>query len=384
MKLLLIIIVAALCLAAFQTYNSPVLVLQKNEKDSTASPKIQVAILLDVSNSMDGLIDQAKAQLWNMVNTVGKAKCGDKVPEVEIALYEYGRTTNNPLQGYVKQVSPFTKDLDQLSEYLFQLKTDGGDEYCSHVIYSSLKQLNWDTAASTYKVIFIAGNEDFNQGAITWTAACQEARKKGVIVNTIYCGDKQTGISEHWNLAGECGNGSFTNINQDAKAEDINTPYDSALFALNGKLNGTYISYGYQGEEKAIKQNEMDKANFSVSKEVMAKRISVKGKKDLYKNEQWDLVDASVADSTVLEKIELKTLPPALKDKSRTEIKKIVQEKTRDRSNVQKEIAHLSTEREKYILTARKAKAGKAEVTLESEIERILKQQVRLFNMVIE
>ena len=37
--------------------------------------KIQVAILLDVSGSMDGLIEQAKSQLWNMVNILGRAKC---------------------------------------------------------------------------------------------------------------------------------------------------------------------------------------------------------------------------------------------------------------------------------------------------------------------
>ena len=36
------------------------------------APKIQVAILLDVSNSMDGLIEQAKAQLWNMVSVMGR------------------------------------------------------------------------------------------------------------------------------------------------------------------------------------------------------------------------------------------------------------------------------------------------------------------------
>ena len=29
---------------------------------------IKVALLLDTSNSMDGLIDQAKAQLWDIVN----------------------------------------------------------------------------------------------------------------------------------------------------------------------------------------------------------------------------------------------------------------------------------------------------------------------------
>src|ERR1044071_1051092 len=53
------------------------------------SHKIQVAILLDVSNSMDGLIEQAKAQLWNMVTTLGRTTCNDQtVPQVEVALYE--------------------------------------------------------------------------------------------------------------------------------------------------------------------------------------------------------------------------------------------------------------------------------------------------------
>ena len=43
-------------------------------KEINNHPKIQAAILLDVSNSMDGLIAQAKAQLWNMVSVMGKNK----------------------------------------------------------------------------------------------------------------------------------------------------------------------------------------------------------------------------------------------------------------------------------------------------------------------
>ena len=38
-------------------------------------PFIKVALLLDTSNSMDGLIDQAKAQLWDIVNELSYAKC---------------------------------------------------------------------------------------------------------------------------------------------------------------------------------------------------------------------------------------------------------------------------------------------------------------------
>src|SRR5258705_3849478 len=141
-------------------------------------PKIQAAILLDVSNSMDGLIGQAKNQLWNMVSVLSKVTCNGEMPQIEIALYEYGRTTNNPNEGYVKQISAFTNDLDKLYGDLIRLTTDGGEEYCGHVMQNSLSQLNWDTSSASYKVLFIAGNESFLQGDISFTKACEEAKKK--------------------------------------------------------------------------------------------------------------------------------------------------------------------------------------------------------------
>lgn len=72
------------------------------EQSAKQQPKIQVAILLDVSSSMDGLIEQAKAQLWNMVSVMGKTTCNNVSPQIEIALYEYGRSNNNVKDGYVK------------------------------------------------------------------------------------------------------------------------------------------------------------------------------------------------------------------------------------------------------------------------------------------
>lgn len=36
---------------------------------SAPQDKVQIALLLDTSNSMDGLIDQARTQLWKVVNT---------------------------------------------------------------------------------------------------------------------------------------------------------------------------------------------------------------------------------------------------------------------------------------------------------------------------
>ncbi len=351
-----------------------------------ASQKIQAAILLDVSNSMDGLIEQAKAQLWNMVSVMGKATCDNGLaPQIEIALYEYGRSNNDVKAGFVKQVSGFTTDLDKLSQQLFNLTTNGGDEYCGQVIYTSLKDLNWDSDPANYKVIFIAGNEDFLQGRLHYMKACDEAKQKGVIVNTIYCGDRMQGIREHWNLNAECGSGSYTNINQDAKIEDIPTPYDSTIFALNNELNGTYMYFGAYGESAYAAQSDVDKKNYAMNKSVAAKRIEVKGKKSLYKNATWDMVDAAEKDKDFVAKVDIKTLPDSLQKKSRKEIQQVIDKKTAERTRIQKDIETISEKRGAYIANEKKkAASANKSATLESEVEKIIKKQAVKYKMVIE
>ena len=378
----MLLIVTSMTILSFTDNTPPSAPVSK-----TANPKIQAAILLDVSGSMDGLIEQAKAQLWNMVNTMGKAKCeGSITPTIEIALYEYGRSTNDVKAGYVKLINGFISDLDSLSQNLFSLKTNGGDEYCGQVIFSSLNELKWDPSPESYKVIFIAGNEDFLQGSLHYTKACAEAKNKGVIVNTIYCGDKMQGIREHWNLAGECGNGSYTNINQNAKEPEISTPYDSIIYALNDKLNGTYIAYGYGGASYQKKQAYMDEANASMSKSAGLKRIQSKSNAAVYNNAQWDLVDAKdKGGDLALEKIDKKELPDSLKNKTTEELKKIVATKSKERGAVNAEIISLNKLRDTYI-AAEKAKnaTNNNTATLETEVEKIIKDQAKRYKMKIE
>ncbi len=358
-----------------QTVNAP-----------STQKKIQVLICLDVSGSMSGLIDQAKDQLWNMVSVLGRAKSSnEQAPAIEIALYEYGRPSNGPNNGYVKRINGFTSDLDQLSKNLFSLSIDGGEEYCGHVMYTALSELNWDTGSSNYKVLFIAGNEDFYQGNTSYTKACALARKMGVIVNTIYCGDRNSGLREHWNLGGECGNGSFTNIDHNVTVADIATPYDSSLFAMNDRLNSTYIRYGVLGEENYQKQYEVDKLNYSKNQSAAIKRVAVKGKKELYRNSTWDLVDAHEDDTSVVKKIDKKTLPDELKNKSNVEIQKIILVKKEERAKIQKDIETLNKQRTTYIETEKRKTRSTGNVqTLESEVEKIIIKQGSKFDLVFE
>jgi hypothetical protein len=375
-------------IATFFLLPANTLVAQGNAvlKSTPNTPKIQAAILLDVSGSMNGLIEQAKAQLWNMVSTMGKAQCNGATPQIEIALYEYGRPGNGAGNGYVKQINSFTTDLDSLSQNLFNLTIDGGDEYCGHVIYSSLQELGWDTAATNYKVIFIAGNEDFLQGDVHYTKACDAAKRKGVLVNTIFCGDKMQGIREHWNLNSECGSGSYTNINKDATIEDIQTPYDSLLYSMNNQLNETYIAYGYGGKAKLSKQARVDSLNFKMNKSVAMKRATVKANKNLYKNATWDLVDAVADDKEALTKLNVAALPDSLKNKTQEQLQAIVAQKSNQRKKIQQDITTLNVKREAFIAAEKATKAtnNTGTATLETEVEKIIKRQAAQYNMIIQ
>src|SRR6185369_4975439 len=151
-------------------------------------PLVQIAVLLDTSGSMEGLIEQAKGQLWKIVNEFLKAKQDGQTPEVQVALYEYGKSSLSPKSGWIRQIQPLTTDLDKISEELFALKTNGVDEYCGWVIKRAVDDLDWSPSADVYKVIFIAGNEPFTQGPVNYAESCKAAITKGIIVNTIHCG----------------------------------------------------------------------------------------------------------------------------------------------------------------------------------------------------
>jgi hypothetical protein len=310
--------------------------------------KIQVALLLDTSNSMDGLIDQAKSRLWNIVNTLTTLKYEGKTPSIEIALYEYGNDGLGSASDYIRQVTPLTTDLDLISEKLFSLRTNGGSEYCGAVIKDATQKLTWNDGKKSMKLIYISGNEPFNQGKMHYKEAISEALKKGIYINTIFCGNHQEGIQSFWKDGADVGQGKYFNIDSNAKVIYIATPYDDQITKCNTRLNTTYIGYGSKGVEKKRSQEVEDANAQSISGANFAER-SVSKSKDVYKNESWDLVDKAKKDAKVLEEIKKEELPKELQGKSKEELKTFVAEKAKEREAIQKEMADLAKKRQKYI-----------------------------------
>ncbi|WP_336959370.1 VWA domain-containing protein [Chryseobacterium contaminans] len=310
--------------------------------------KIQVALLLDTSNSMDGLIEQAKSRLWNIVNTLTSLKYNGQTPQVEIALYEYGNDGIRD-ENYIRQVTPLTQDLDLVSEKLFALRTNGGSEYCGAVIRDASANLNWDGNEKSMKLIYIAGNEPFNQGKIDYKDVISKAKNKNIYTNTIYCGSREEGIQGLWQNGATTGGGKYFNIDSDKKVIYIETPYDIRISECNSKLNDTYIYYGNHGSEYKMKQITQDKNAEVQSVSNLVERTVSKSKKNAYKNEHWDLVDKAEKDDSFIINMKPDELPDEFKGKSKEEIKKVVSIKSAEREKIQKEIEELSKKRQAYI-----------------------------------
>ncbi len=199
------------------------------DKKSVKKNSIQLALLLDTSNSMDGLIDQAKSQLWKIVNELATTKKDGKSVDLYVALYEYGKAAIPAQEGHLRNILPFTQDLDKISDELFKLNTNGGEEFCGKVILNAVNNLQWKKSNDELKIIFIAGNEPFTQGDVDYKTACQKAVKNGIIVNTIFCGNYDEGVQTMWKDGADISDGKYMNIDHNAVIVHIDAPQDDEI-----------------------------------------------------------------------------------------------------------------------------------------------------------
>lgn len=313
-------------------------------------PTIQIGILLDTSGSMNGLIDQARDQIWKIVNEVSKANKNNQDVTIQVGLFEYGKDDIPQYEGYVRMLSPLTSNLDKVSEQLFKLYTNGGEEYAGKVILESVNRFAWSDNKDDLKILIIAGNEPFTQGNVPYQEAIKKAKDNNIVVNTIFCGNRQDGINTKWAEGAYLGNGKYFNINHNDKRQYIQTPYDDRIIILGNKLNVTYVQYGNSSVRKELKENtaKQDKNSLGFSKSSYIERNLMKSKKQ-FAPAASDMVSSFIADEKSIDKIQEQELPSELQGKNKKEIKQYIKLKKEEREKIQKEINDLEKKREKFL-----------------------------------
>lgn len=348
--------------------------VQARTRPDDVRPRVQLAILLDTSNSMDGLIAQAKTELWTIVNKLAKAKRKGLRPRLEVALYEYGNSGLSRGGGYIRQVLPLTTDLDDVSEKLFGLRTNGGDEFCGQVIDVATHDLSWSKSRGSLKLIYIAGNEPFTQGSVDYRDAVKGAINDGIIVNTIHCGTYAEGVSGKWKDAARLADGSYLHIDQDRAIVQIQAPQDDEISRLNQELNSTFVGYGRRGKAKKARQMKQDSNAASLGSATAAQRASFKASSS-YSTADWDLVSAAAEGKVDIAEVEEEALPEQMKEMSKDERRDYVKGQDSKRKELREKIQELSKERAAFVAKKRREESSKETTTFGEAVMKSIETQ---------
>ncbi len=314
------------------------------ENYQPAPQTIDLAICLDTSGSMSGLLNSAKQKLWDIINDLAMA---EPQPLLRVALLTFGNLGHEAENGWVGVESGLTDDLDVISEKLFALTTNGGTEYVGRVLQYA-GQLDWRPSESALKLIVVAGNESADQDReAPFRTMCGELIARGVMVNSIYCGPVHDAVAPGWMEVAELAEGQFASIDQDNGTKVVTTPFDSELATLSTELNETYLPFGARGQAVLANQSTQDTNAKSLNAACSASRAVTKSQSLYFCS--WDLVDACGSGKVKLDDVSADELPVKMQSMTIIQRKTYVTEMGRRRTETQDRIKQLSSTRATWI-----------------------------------
>ncbi len=356
----------------FSAFLTVILCSGQVRAEATAQP-IDLVICLDTSGSMELLIDSARGRIWDIVFELSKAT---PTPSLRVGLLTFGTPeTSSAEQGWVVHQIGLTDDLDSVYAKMMALKTVGGDEFVGWVLSDAVDSMKWSERPDALKLVFVAGNESAHQGADkrNFRNVGADAKRREIIINPIYAGERQQGVNEGWEEVATHGGGDFHSIDVAEGAKQMATRYDAELNLLNHELNATYIPFGPKGTDGIANQVAQDANAGKLGAQSCSSRVAAKGC-GLYNNAEWDLVDASQKEGFDLAKIKVTDLPEVMRSMSHEQRGKHVRAMHTIRAAIQKQIVSVNDQRSAFIQEANR-QSGK--LSLSGAMMKSLRTQAR-------
>jgi Mg-chelatase subunit ChlD/cell division protein FtsB len=339
------------------------------------SPKIDVVFVLDTTGSMAELIQAAKEKIWSIASTMASAQ---QTPDIRIGLVAYRDRTDS----YVTKVVDLSADLDSVYATLMDFQAEGGGdtpESVNKALYDAVHTMSWTEQDQAYKVIFLVGDApphmDYNE--VQYPAIVASAAEKGIVVNTIQCGDIASAVAP-WTQIAALGQGNFFQVEQSGSAVAYTTPYDVEIAELSARLDDTRLYYG-TAEEKAKMDSKVaatDKLHAEASFAARARRgvfnASEGGRANMLGEN--DLVEIVVTGAASLEDFEEEALPAALVAMAPEEQQAHIEELAEERNQLKRQIQELAEDRDGYI-REKVEEAGGLSSSLDQKLYDTVKEQ---------
>lgn len=332
---------------------------------------IDVAIALDVSGSMRGLIDAARLKLWEIVNDLSTA---EPAPRLRVALLTYGNQRGSAQSGWARIETDFTDDLDLVSERLFALRSRGADEYVGRVLKLALQDLSWTGSPDALRLLFLAGNEEVNQDPLfDYRHLALDAPRGEVQLSAVFCGVEQAPAAAGWREMAELATGRFATIDHHSRTLLVKTPYDEELAELGDLLSETFIGLGKEGKGRKETQLRQDANARRHGLTVAASRAVTKSGR--YYSPRWDLATAYRTGEVDVYEVRTADLPPVMRRMEIDERMYYLEDLLAVRAELEARISELGRKRRGYVDGQMAARGIDSSRSFDNVVRRTIRQE---------
>ena len=325
---------------------------------------VEVVFVLDTTGSMGGLIEGAKQKIWSIATRIAQAQ---PTPKIRMGLVGYRDRGDD----YVTKRTELTEDIDAVYAELMQFRAQGGGdtpESVNQALFEAVERFDWSPASQgeqaqgpTLRIIFLVGDAPPKmeyQDDVKYQASAALAREKGILINTIQCG-QLSDTTPFWRQIAGLGGGKYFQVQQSGGAVVRATPYDDELARLQAELTGTMVDYGdarvmaEQSAKRAVQREIASAAPASALADRAAYSSEVGGGATLYGRQE---LVRDVSEGRVdLKDVPAEQLPEPMRAMSPEERRAEIERLSAERARIQARIAELAGQRGKFLAEAEAA-----------------------------
>jgi hypothetical protein len=346
-----------------------------DETMTAPAPRVEVAFVLDTTGSMGGLIEGAKARIWDIANLIISA---EPTPDVRFGLIGYRDRGDE----YVTRFYDLTDDIDAIYGQLMSFVAAGGGDTPESVnlaLAEAVERMSWTAedpnGQKVLRLVFLVGDAPPQMYAdeMTYQQAAARAVERGIIINTIQCGNIG-GTEPVWREIASLARGEYAAIAQDGDVRIVATPFDEELARLNGELGRTIVAYGRAEERRELEGYQT--LSETAAAPAAADRLAFNRSRGLVGGRGGDLVDAVNNGMVELGGLEDDALPEPMQTMSAEEREAYIAAQTERRAEIQAQIDALLSQRQAHLDAERARMRDEGRLTgFDAEVERTIRAQ---------
>lgn len=341
-------------------------------------PIVEVAFVLDTTGSMGPLIEGAKRKIWSIATAIVDEHPGAEIRMGLVAYRDVG-------DEYVTRTFDLTTDIQDLYANLLELRARGGGDWPESVneaLDVGVSKLAWTKGAEICRILFLVGDApphmDYKND-VKYPEVMREARERGILVNAVQAGAARD-TERVWREIAQMGGGRFIPIPQDGgQVLIIESPWDTEIIDLQGRINGTVIPYGPRAQRSSIEQktSQLAAAPRAVASEMAGYMSKSAGRSGEAVTGRGDLVADVIAGRQKLASVPDADLPDDIRAMKPTERQAAIDKNAAERKGLNERLTELVKKRDQYTMEQRKKAPTRTADSFDRVVAETLKAQIK-------